>query len=70
MNLSTYQECFIEFKSCWILLQQLVDSIQPLDKHWTSFIHVIMSWLMTATFAKLVAKVKPLPLHKDLKALH
>lgn len=64
-----YQICFIKLECTWELFEKLIDTVQPLEKHWRSFIGVLWVHTITTPICKLVAKFQPLPLYQHLKAL-
>lgn len=47
-----------------------MNAVKPLQKHWAALIQIIGVLPMTTTVGKLVAKIQPLHLHKDLETLY
>ena len=78
-NPSTHPDCFIlrrahqvghvELEVAWELLRQLVDAVEPLQKHGTPLVGVLRADGVTAPVGELVAKVEPLALQQRLEPL-
>lgn len=46
-----------------------MNAVKPLEKHWATLIQVIGVLPMTTPISKLMAKIQPFHLHKDLETL-
>jgi hypothetical protein len=46
-----------------------MNAVKPLQKHWAALIQVVRVLPMATPVSKLMAKIQPLHLHKDLETL-
>ena len=66
--MSSYQKGFIEFKGARKLPGELVNTVKPLKKHWTSLVF-IMILSMTTPIGKAMTKLQPFTSHQNLESL-
>ena len=67
--MDTYQKSLIELECCGIPVQEVVDTIKPLQEHRTPLIDVLTAAANTTTVTEFVAKLYPLTLNENHKAL-
>lgn len=66
---SSYQESFVKFKQTGELFEQLMDSIQPLKKHWALLILIFHLLLVATAITKFVTKIQPVWFNQHLETL-
>ena len=62
----SYQKGFIELKGARKLPGELVNTVKPLKKHWTS-LALIVILPMTTPIGKAMTKLQPLTSHQNLE---
>lgn len=67
---TTHKECFVKLERAGELPLELMDAVQPLQKHRAALIEVIRILTMATAIGKLVAEIQPLHLHQHLETLH
>lgn len=65
----THKECFVKFEGAGELPLELMDAVEPLQKHGAAFVEVIRVFAVAAAVCKLMAKVQPFHLHQHLETL-
>ena len=66
---TAYQEGLVELKQTGELFEQLVHTVQPLQKHGTLLADVVRVLLVAAAVPELMAVVQPIGLHQHLETL-
>ena len=66
--MSPYQKGFIELKGARKLPGELVNTVKPLKKYWTSLVF-IMILPMATPISKTMTKLQPLTCHQNLESL-
>lgn len=66
---TTHKECFVKLERAGELPLELMDAVQPLQKHRAALVEVIRILTMATAIGKLVAKIQPLHLHQHLETL-
>ena len=64
----SYQKGFIELKGARKLPGELVNTVKPLKKHWTSLVLIVIL-PMTTPIGKAMTKLQPLTSHQNLESL-
>lgn len=66
---ATHQEGLVELKQAGELLEQLVNTVQPLQEDGTLLAHIGCVLLVTTPVPKLMTIIQPVGLHKHLEPL-
>ncbi len=66
---AAHQKGLVELEEAGELLEELMNTVQPLQEHGTLFTHILSVLLMTTAIRKLMTVIQPLRLHQHLKTL-
>ena len=62
------QQTLVEFKTSWVLFEQLVHAVQPLHKYWRPVLVICVSSRVSTSLWELMSELNPLFFHQHLKS--